>query len=180
MFSEKSHFTDDTVMTIAVADAFLSLQQEGHGAKSKLIASLKEYGRKFPNAGYGTGFARWVFLGGKEPYNSWGNGSAMRVSGAAWLHEDIEAVRAAARLSAEVTHNHPEGIKGAEATAAAIFLARTVAAKQRSRLISRKISVITLAAPAMRSVWVIVMLRVVMKPSRRRSQPFWKANPLKM
>ena len=120
LFSEKSHFTDDTVMTIAVADAFLSLQQEGHGAKSKLIASLKEYGRKFPNAGYGTGFARWLFLGGKEPYNSWGNGSAMRVSGAAWLYEDIEAVRAAARLSAEVTHNHPEGIKGAETTAAAI------------------------------------------------------------
>ena len=61
-----------------------------------------------------------MFLGGKEPYNSWGNGSAMRVSGTAWLYEDIEAVRAAARLSAEVTHNHPEGIKGAEATAAAI------------------------------------------------------------
>ena len=171
MFSEKSHFTDDTVMTIAVADAFLSLQQEGHGAKSKLIASLKEYGRKFPNAGYGTGFARWLFLGGKEPCNSWGNGSAMRVSGAAWLYEDIEAVRVAARLSAEVTHNHPEGIKGAEATAAA---------KQRSRLMSRKISVITLAAPAMRSVRVIVMLRVVRKPSRRRSQPFWKANHSKM
>ena len=129
LFSEKSHFTDDTVMTIAVADAFLSLQQEGHGAKSKLIASLKEYGRKFPNAGYGTGFARWLFLGGKEPYNSWGNGSAMRVSGAAWLYEDIEAVRAAARLSAEVTHNHPEGLKGAEATAAAIFLARTGSSK---------------------------------------------------
>ena len=82
-----SRFTDDTVMTIAVADAFLSLQQEGHGTKSKLIASLKEYGRKFPNAGYGTGFARWLFLGGKEPYNSWGNGSAMRVSGAAWLYD---------------------------------------------------------------------------------------------
>ena len=85
-----------------------------------MIASLKEYGRKFPNTGYGTGFARWLFLGGKEPYNSWGNGSAMRVSGAAWLYKDIEAVRAAAGLSAEVTHNHPEGIKGAEATAAAI------------------------------------------------------------
>lgn len=67
LFSEKSHFTDDTVMTIAVADAFLSLQQEGHGAKSKLIASLKEYGRKFPNAGYGPDLPDSCSLVGKSP-----------------------------------------------------------------------------------------------------------------
>ena len=67
----------------------------------------------------------WLFLEGNEPYNSWGNGSAMRVSSVAWLYDDIEIVRTMARVSAGVTHNHPEGIKGAEATASAIFLART-------------------------------------------------------
>lgn len=125
LFSENSRFTDDSVMTIAVADAFMDVQVEGHGAKSKLTSSMKKYGRMFPNVGYGARFARWLFLGGKEPYHSWGNGSAMRVSSIAWLYDDLSVVRSAARCSAEVTHNHPEGIKGAEATASAIFLART-------------------------------------------------------
>ena len=100
LFSQYSSFTDDTVMTIAVAAAFMDLQLEGHGANSKLSASLKKYGRLFPNAGYGARFARWLFMEGKEPYNSWGNGSAMRVSSVAWLYEDLHAVRSAARCSA--------------------------------------------------------------------------------
>ena len=125
LFSGASTFTDDTVMTLAVAEALMDLRQEGHGPRKKLILAMKKYGRMFPNAGYGARFARWLFLGGEEPYNSWGNGSAMRVSGAAWLFEELEHVRAAARTTAEVTHNHPEGIKGAEATAAVIFLGRT-------------------------------------------------------
>lgn len=129
LFSKYSSFTDDTVMTIAVAAAFMDLQLEGHGANSKLSASLKKYGRLFPNAGYGARFARWLFMGGKEPYNSWGNGSAMRVSSVAWLYQDLHTVRSAARCSAEITHNHPEGIKGAEATASAIYLARTGSTK---------------------------------------------------
>lgn len=125
LFSEKSMFTDDTVMTIAVAEATMDLLHEAHGARSKMIASMKKYGALFPAAGYGARFGMWLFLDGKEPYNSWGNGSAMRVSSVAWLYDDIKSVRAVARLTAEVTHNHPEGIKGAEATASAIFLART-------------------------------------------------------
>ena len=129
LFSGASTFTDDTVMTLAVAEALMDLRQEGHGPRKKLILAMKKYGRMFPNAGYGARFARWLFLGGEEPYNSWGNGSAMRVSGAAWLFEELEYVRAAARATAEVTHNHPEGIKGAEATASAIFLARTGSTK---------------------------------------------------
>ena len=130
LFSERSKFTDDTVMTLAVADAFLTIQPAGHDARSILIETMKEYGNMFPNAGYGAGFAGWLFLGdGEEPYNSWGNGSAMRVSGVAWLYDEIDAVRSAARFSASVTHNHPEGMKGAEATAAAIFLARTGSSK---------------------------------------------------
>ena len=129
LFSEDSTFTDDTVMTLAVADAFMDLQQEGHGARKKLIASMKAFGRMFPNAGYGIRFAMWLFSEEEAPYGSWGNGSAMRVASIAWLYDDIKSVRAAARLSAEVTHNHPEGIKGAEATASAIFLARTGSTK---------------------------------------------------
>ena len=125
LFSQCSTFTDDTVMTIAVAEAVLGFQEEAHGNKAKLIASMKKYGNLYPAAGYGGRFGMWLFLDGKEPYNSWGNGSAMRVSSVAWLYDDIDSVRKIARVTAEVTHNHPEGIKGAEATASAIFLART-------------------------------------------------------
>lgn len=127
LFSKRSEFTDDTVMTIAVADVFLdsNLVMDDDIIRERLIDSMHKYGKAFPNAGYGGRFGAWLFLGGREPYSSWGNGSAMRVSSVAWLFDDLGMVRHMARLSAEVTHNHPEGIKGAEATASAIFLART-------------------------------------------------------
>lgn len=125
LFSRISTFTDDTVMTIAVADAFL----RGGDPQENLIRSMQKWGRKFPYAGYGGMFRRWLEAKDPKPYGSYGNGSAMRVSSAAWLFDDLKTVRAMARRSAEVTHNHPEGIKGAEATAAAIFLARTGKAK---------------------------------------------------
>ena len=104
-------------------------QQEGHGYQKALISAMQKYGQMFPYAGYGSMFRRWLKWEDPQPYGSYGNGSAMRVSSAAWLFEDMESVRAAARASAEVTHNHPEGIKGAEATAGAIFLARTGSTK---------------------------------------------------
>ena len=125
LFSNLSAFTDDSVMTIAVAEATMDLLYEAHGARSKMIASMKKYGKLFPRAGYGSMFRQWLQEEDPQPYGSYGNGSAMRVSGVAWLFDELESVRAAARVSAEVSHNHPEGIKGAEATAAAIFLART-------------------------------------------------------
>lgn len=127
LFSERSTFTDDTVMTIAVAEVFLDndLLMDEAIIRQRLIESMHKYGKLFPDAGYGGRFAMWLFLEGKEPYNSWGNGSAMRISSVAWLFNNLEMVRHMARLSAAVTHNHPEGIKGAEATASAIFLART-------------------------------------------------------
>ena len=127
LFLERSTFTDDTVMTIAVAEVFLDndLLMDEAIIRQRLIESMHKYGKLFPNAGYGGRFGMWLFLDGTEPYNSWGNGSAMRVSSVAWLFDDLGMVRLMARLSAEVTHNHPEGIKGAEATASAIFLART-------------------------------------------------------
>ena len=131
LFSPDSEFTDDTVMTIAVADAFLPVQpeMEEDAIRQRLVMKLQEYGRRYPRAGYGARFRWWLRDRHPQPYNSWGNGSAMRVSSVGWLFGDMETVRRMARLSAEVTHNHPEGIKGAEAVAAAIFLARTGSAK---------------------------------------------------
>ena len=127
LFSPDSTYTDDSVMTLAVADAFLSVPAEAtdEEIRRQLVQSMQYYGRKYPYAGYGGMFRRWLEDPNPQPYGSYGNGSAMRVSSAAWLFDDLETVRHMARLSAEITHNHPEGIKGAEATACGIFLART-------------------------------------------------------
>ena len=129
LFSKESEFTDDTVMTIAVADAFLGAPQDETLLHKRLIDALHVYGHRYPDAGYGGRFAMWLYQKSTEPYNSCGNGSAMRVSPVAWLFDDLDTVRRMARISAEVTHNHPEGIKGAEATAAVIFLGRTGSTK---------------------------------------------------
>ena len=125
LFSESSYFTDDTVMTIAVAEAFMDAPNDEEAIRQRLIHSMQKWGHRYPGAGYGVRFSGWLNSKNPQPYNSWGNGSAMRVSVVAWLYDDLDTVRRMARLSAEVTHNHPEGLKGAEATAAAIFLART-------------------------------------------------------
>ena len=127
LISKKSTFTDDSVMTIAVANAFMDAQPNAdiEWIRRRLISSMKQYGKMFPRAGYGGMFRRWLQWDEPQPYGSFGNGSAMRVSSVAWLYSDLETVRRMARVSAGVTHNHPEGIKGAEATASAIFLART-------------------------------------------------------
>ena len=130
LFSRNSMFTDDTIMTLAVAEAFIDAPDDDAAIRSRLINSMQKWGRLYPRAGYGLRFSNWLESDDPQPYNSWGNGSAMRVSSIAWLFNDIAKVRHMARLSAEVTHNHPEGIKGAEATASAIFLARTGSTKQ--------------------------------------------------
>ncbi len=131
LFSRHSEFTDDTVMTIAVAEAFLDMQfaEDDDVTRERLVHYLQAWGQQYPNAGYGYRFSRWLRDRYPEPYNSWGNGSAMRVSSVGWLFDDLQMTRAMARLSAAVTHNHPEGIKGAEATASAIFLARSGSTK---------------------------------------------------
>ena len=131
LFVDESEFTDDSVMTIAVADAFMSLPDSfsDEQAHEALIEKMQHYGRKYWKAGYGQRFFKWLISKDHAPYNSYGNGSAMRVSSVAWLFNSLEDVRHCARLSAEVTHNHPEGIKGAEATASAIYLARTGSSK---------------------------------------------------
>ena len=133
LFSRGSHFTDDSVMTIAVADALLRFEQDADDDTVHHVIStaMRTWGRKYPNAGYGGRFHDWLFTHWQpRPYNSWGNGSAMRVSSVGWLFDTIEETKRFAKLTAEVTHNHPEGIKGAEATASAIFMARTGASKE--------------------------------------------------
>ncbi|MBP5433010.1 MAG: O-acetyl-ADP-ribose deacetylase [Ruminococcus sp.] len=126
LFSKESEFTDDSVMTIAVAEALINtFGQSDDEIKTAVIDSMQKWGKRYPNAGYGGMFGRWLFAKEPKPYGSFGNGSAMRVTSVGWLYDDIETTRKMAALTAEVTHNHPEGIKGAEATASAIFLART-------------------------------------------------------
>ena len=125
LFSKGSYFTDDTVMTIAVAEAFMGAPDDEDLIRQRLIQSMQKWGHRYPGAGYGVRFSGWLHSKDPQPYNSWGNGSAMRVAAVAWLYDDLDTVRRMARVSADVTHNHPEGIKGAEATAAAIFLGRT-------------------------------------------------------
>ena len=124
-------FTDDTVMTIAVAEALTAtLGEDDDFIKDSIVYSMKRWGKKYPNAGYGLRFSDWLASTDPKPYDSYGNGSAMRVSSAGWLYDTLEETLHAAKLTAEVTHNHPEGIKGAQATAAAIFMARTGSSKE--------------------------------------------------
>ena len=130
LFSRRSTFTDDSVMTIAVAEALMdNAGKSGEEIKAALATSMRKWGRRYPYAGYGSRFIRWLFDDDMGPYNSYGNGSAMRVAAAGWLYDTMEETRRIARLTAEVTHDHPEGIKGAESVASAIFLARNASTK---------------------------------------------------
>ncbi len=116
LFNPGSRFTDDTVLTVAVADCILNGKD--------YAVTIKEYGRRYPDAGYGGNFIRWLFSKSLKPYYSYGNGSAMRVSPVGFAFASLETVLAEAERSAAVTHNHPEGIKGAQTVAAAVFMAR--------------------------------------------------------
>ena len=122
LFSDYSEYTDDSVMTVANADWLLT--------GDSLLGVMQEYGHRYPTAGYGGMFKGWLREENPQPYNSWGNGSAMRVSPVGWAFETLEETLEVAKQSAEITHNHPEGIKGAQATAACIYLARTGKSKQ--------------------------------------------------
>ena len=117
--------TDDTVMTIACADALMETVGKGpKEVRGAVIRKMQYWGNKYPDAGYGYRFETWLKEDSPEPYHSWGNGSAMRVSAAGWLYSTIQKTTDHARYTAEVTHDHPEGIKGAESLAAAVFMLR--------------------------------------------------------
>ncbi|MBR1565107.1 MAG: ADP-ribosylglycohydrolase family protein [Paludibacteraceae bacterium] len=132
LFDPMAHPTDDSVMTMAVAEWCLAEER----TPEQLVNIMVEWGNHYPSAGYGGGFFTWLFepehlrsydgirIGKRAPYRSWGNGSAMRVSACGWVATSLDEALDLAKRSAEVTHNHPEGIRGAQATAAAIFLAR--------------------------------------------------------
>jgi len=118
-------FTDDSIMTLAVAKALIYTHDKSENEiKTKLIACMQDFGRRYPSS-YGTSFNWWINNDNPRPYNSWGNGSAMRVSAVGWLYDSLEKTNEVAKWTAEITHNHPEGIKGAQAVASAIYLART-------------------------------------------------------
>ena len=122
LFSSRTTFTDDSVLTIALADAILN----GKPYREAVL----EWGRKYPNRGYGGYFRQWLYLENPQPYNSWGNGSAMRVSPVGWTFDSLEETIDEARKSAAITHNHPEGLKGAAATSAAVYMSRNNKSKK--------------------------------------------------
>ena len=131
LLCEESRPTDDSYMTLAVAEALTDHYGEPDGTVRKaIVANMQRLGRKHPDAGYGGHFLQCLSEPDPKPYNSYGNGSAMRASAAGWLYPTLEETLHAAEITADVTHNHPEGIKGAQAIAACIFLARTVCDKK--------------------------------------------------
>ncbi len=123
LFSPECRFTDDSILTVALADSIINC--------TPYEQKLKEYYHRYPYAGYGMFFHRWAQATHGKPYNSWGNGSAMRVSPVGFAYDTLEEVFKKAKESAEVTHNHPEGIKGAQAVAVAIYLGRTGESKSK-------------------------------------------------
>ncbi len=133
LFPKGCSFTDDTVMTLAVAEALMSAAGDAEAFERQTVRSMRRFGRAYPDSGYGIRFGGWLEMENPQPYNSFGNGSAMRVSSVGWAFPSLEETERYAAVSARVTHNHPEGIKGAQAAAAAIFLARSGASKSEIR-----------------------------------------------
>ena len=122
LLEKNSHFTDDTVMTVAVADSIMN--------GVPYTESLQKWGRKYPRAGYGSWFKKWIHLDDPKAYNSYGNGSAMRCSSIGWLFDDEYSVLKEAKKSAKITHNHPEGIKGAQAVSLGVLMGRNGSSKK--------------------------------------------------
>lgn len=124
LFTDDCTYTDDSVMTIAIAQALLKADGNWLVLGEYAAEEMRRMGRKHPFAGYGSGFRKWIFSATPSPYNSFGNGAAMRVSACGYAAHSLEDAILLSRCVTEVTHNHPEGIKGAEATTVAIWLAR--------------------------------------------------------
>lgn len=123
-FPMHGYITDDSCMTIAIAKALTDWKHDGGDLQQLTIQSMRQIGFKHPNMGYGFGFAKWLFNKESEPYNSWGNGAAMRVSAVGWIGNSIPEIKRLSYMVTAVSHDHIEGIKGAEATAVCVYLAR--------------------------------------------------------
>lgn len=134
LFTKENEITDDSVMTIAIAKALMEANSDFSDLKEKTVYWMQKLGRKY-KVSYGGSFLRWIYSDQPEPYNSWGNGSAMRISAVAYAANTTADVIRLSRIVTEVTHNHPEGIKGAEATAMAIFMALHGFSKEEIRTI---------------------------------------------
>ncbi len=135
LFETRSTFTDDSVMTLAVAESLIVSSMNLQPLSLAFMMSMRQLGREYPDAGYGGRFSHWLKdpISFPRPYNSWGNGSAMRVSPVAWAFDSLELVEFVAAESAKITHNHPEGIRGAQAIAGCTFLTRKGASKDEIR-----------------------------------------------
>lgn len=123
-FHEECEWTDDSLMTVAVAAALMKWRDEGGDLRQIATESMRAFDKAIPCGGYGGRFVDWLKADNPKPYNSWGNGSAMRVSACGWIGTSLDEVKSFSLQVTDITHNHPEGIKGAEATAVAIWLAR--------------------------------------------------------
>ena len=152
-FHPNCEFTDDTVMTCAVAQALMDSNPDFSDLSEKTVAAMLRIGRQFPNCGYGARFVHWMFSDDPQPYNSYGNGSAMRISPVGFVARDVKEAK---QLSAAVTcisHSHPEGMKGAEATAVAIVLARQGKSKEEIRTVMEEYYDLNTSVDQYRTQW---------------------------
>lgn len=133
LFTEDCRFTDDSVLSLAICDALLSCRGDYRDLGALAVQKMQEVGRCYPDCGYGGKFRHWLYLEHPEPYNSCGNGSAMRVSGCGFAAASLEEAKELSLQVTRVTHNHPEGLKGAEATAASVYLLRSGFTKNQLR-----------------------------------------------
>ena len=163
LFPEGSRFTDDSVMTLAVAKWLL--EDEAHSIHY-LIYCMQELGDRYPNAGYGGRFMEWLFEENPQPYNSWGNGAGMRVSPVGLYAKTLDEALALAALTACVSHNHPEGVKGAQAIAASVFLCKQGKSKQEIK-------------EYVEQTFGYNLHRLVKGVCQKLSSPSWRAIPLK-
>lgn len=132
-FGEYCRFTDDTIMTCAIAQAIIDHKTKGVVLADAAVANMQVFGRKYNHRGYGKQFVQWIYSDNPQPYDSWGNGGPMRVSPCAWAAKTLDEALDMARIVTEVTHNHPEALKGSAAIVSAIFLARNGASKDEIR-----------------------------------------------
>ena len=153
LFVRKSQFTDDTVMTCAVAQALMDSNPDFSDLSEKTVAAMQRIGRQFPNSGYGARFVHWMFSDDPQPYNSYGNGSAMRISPVGFVARDVKEAKQLSAAVTRISHSHPEGMKGAEATAVAIVLARQGKSKEEIRTVMEEYYDLNTSVDQYRTQW---------------------------